>query len=681
MLVDAAAYFGAVRTAMRKAHRSIFIIGWDLDSRTRLIGESSAEDGWPVTLREFLVRLVEERPDLTVYLLAWDFAVLYALEREPFPSVKLGWNTPDRIRFRLDNELPLGASHHQKIVVIDDALAFSGGLDLTIRRWDTSGHDIANAQRVDPAGEPYRPFHDVQMSVDGPAAHALAQLAHARWERATGERIPVDPSGDSWLDLAPDFEDVDTAIARTVPEYGEQTEIREVEALFCDMVAAAERTIYIENQYLTVAPFAQALAARLKAKPCLQVLMVVPNTPDTWLESHTMRNGRIRFRRILESADVLDRVRLVYPEVRDRARVTHTTVHSKVMIVDDRWLRVGSANLNHRSMGTDTECDLVIEANDEIQRAAIAFARARLVADHTGVSVEQAMDALSVSILHAADNLGANGHRLVRVGDGAPDEGELAEYIESLADPERPIEKSVVSKWFGRAVPRQRTRAWMSWIKLAALPLCVLALAIAWQFPPLSLIAAPEQLGPMLQALAYEPWAALLVIGVYIVGGLIAFPVMLLIAATAAAFGPLLGFTYAMTGALASAAIGYLVGDSLGRTVLRAVLGPRLRRVQRRIVRGGVIAIAVIRMVPIAPFTVVNLVAGASGIRFGSFVAGTILGMLPGLLVMSALGHQLTRMLSGPSAADIVWLVCAVGAWVALAGGVQLIFSKIGRQL
>ena len=63
--------------------------------------------------------------------------MLYALEREPFPSLKLGWNTPARVRFQLDNALPLGASHHQKIVVVDDALAFSGELDLTIRRWDT----------------------------------------------------------------------------------------------------------------------------------------------------------------------------------------------------------------------------------------------------------------------------------------------------------------------------------------------------------------------------------------------------------------------------------------------------------------------------------------------------------------------------------------------------------------
>jgi len=173
ILIDAGAYFSAVRAALQQAQRNVFIVGWDLDSRTQLVGgDGAAYDGWPVNLRDFLTRLVRERPHLTVHLLAWDFAVLYALEREPFPALKLGWNTPSRVRFRLDNVLPVGASHHQKIVVIDDAVALSGGLDLTIRRWDTTRHRIDDPRRRDPAGKPYAPFHDVQMVVDGDAASA-----------------------------------------------------------------------------------------------------------------------------------------------------------------------------------------------------------------------------------------------------------------------------------------------------------------------------------------------------------------------------------------------------------------------------------------------------------------------------------------------------------------------------
>ena len=680
VLIDAGAFFGAVRSALLQAKRSVFIVGWDLDSRTRLVGEDcAAGDGWPVTLREFLIRLVRERPELTVHLLAWDFAVLYALEREPFPSLKLGWNTPSRIRFRLDNALPVGASHHQKIIVVDDAVAFSGGLDLTIRRWDTCQHDIDNPQRCDPAGQPYRPFHDVQMVVDGAAARALADIAHDRWARVTGEQIAVRPEGAPWPDVAPDFTDVAIAIARTLPEYEDQQEVREVEALFCDMIASAEQTIYIENQFLTCSGIAKALVKRLKEKPALEVLMIAPHTPDTWLESHTMRNGRIRFWRLLQQAGAGDRVRLVCPEVRDGERITHTMVHSKVMIIDDRLLRIGSANLNRRSMGTDSECDLALEACNDTERAAIARMRARLLADHCGVAAEVAAQALaSGSLICAADTLSGRGHRLVPIDDGEPDNGELAEYIEGIADPERPIQsREVMTALFGDRFPARKTA---KWLKLALVPLALIALAIAWQFPPLSNIASPEQIGPMLTALAAEPWAPLLVLGVYIVGGLIAFPVTILIAATAAAFGPLLGLAYAATGSLLSAAVTFAIGLAIGRDTLRSVIGPRLKRVQRRIVSGGVLAIAAIRLIPIAPFTVVNLVAGASDIRIGAFMAGTILGMLPGWIVMSALGHQIMRIISGPSATDVALLAGVVLIWIALAGGVQVAFVKFGKR-
>src|SRR5882762_417792 len=323
ILIDAGAYFGAVREALLQAERNVFIIGWDLDSRTRLVGEDcEAHDGWPPVLRDFLTRLVGEKPQLTVHLLAWDYAVLYALEREPFPSLKLGWNTPARVRFRLDNALPVGASHHQKIVVIDDAVAFSGGLDLTIRRWDSRAHDFENPHRRDPAGAPYRPFHDVQFMVDGDAALALGELARERWGRATGENLPLAPAGSPWPSVRADFTDTRIAIARTLPVHGDLTEVREVEALFDDMIAVAERSLYIENQFLTCAALARALAQRMQRKPELETVIVAPHTPDAWLEAHTMRNGRIRFMRTLRDAGVGDRVRLLYPEVRQGRGVT-----------------------------------------------------------------------------------------------------------------------------------------------------------------------------------------------------------------------------------------------------------------------------------------------------------------------------------------------------------------------
>ncbi len=162
--------------------------------------------------------------------------------------------------------MPFGSSQHQKLVIVDDAVAFSGGLDVTIRRWDTPEHAVEHAQRIDPAGKPYRPFHDVQAVVDGPAARALGGIARARWMCATGERIQAAQSADvPWPDsVTPDFTERDVGIARTQPRYDGQEEVREVERLFLDSIDAAESAIYIENQFLTNTKVAERLAARLK---------------------------------------------------------------------------------------------------------------------------------------------------------------------------------------------------------------------------------------------------------------------------------------------------------------------------------------------------------------------------------------------------------------------------------
>ena len=155
VLVDAAAYFGALRSAMLKAERSIVIVGWDIDSRAPLLGEKfCADDGLPATLSEFLCALVARKPELRIKMLLWDYSVLYSLERELLPVLSLQWRTPPQIELCLDDVLPIGSAHHQKIVVIDDLLAFSGGLDLAIRRWDTNAHVLADERRRDPSDRP-----------------------------------------------------------------------------------------------------------------------------------------------------------------------------------------------------------------------------------------------------------------------------------------------------------------------------------------------------------------------------------------------------------------------------------------------------------------------------------------------------------------------------------------------
>jgi len=678
VIIDAADYFGAVRAALLKAERKAFIIGWDIHSRTRLVGPSGrADDGYPENFAEFLSALVERKPQLEISLLLWDFAVLYAAEREPFPSYSLRWNTPRRIRLCLDDAVPIGSSQHQKLVVIDDAIAFTGGIDITARRWDTSEHEVHNPLRRDPAGTPYAPFHDVQMLLDGGAARALAQLARARWECAANETIPLlESGGDPWPDhVAPDFTDLNICIARTQPKFETQEQVREIERLYFDSIAAAERSIYIENQFLSCIPVAEALARRLHERPTLELLIVTPATHASWIEARTMRNGRIRFAQVLREAGADQRVRMVSPIVRSQDSEEHTMVHSKVMIVDDTFLYVGSANLNNRSMGTDTECNIAVEAQSETERETIAATRNRLIADHCGVDTDTVAQAHSgKGSLVALADLSGQGHALAPIDDGAVDQIEWATYLEGIADPERPIG---AEEFAGTILGGQISRRSLSRItKLALGVIVVLALVLAWKFTPLAELAQPERIRDALESFADGNWGPLIVLGIFIGSSVLLFPVTVLIAATAAAFGPWLGFAYSAVGALLSALISFMIGAMIGREALTSVLGPRLNRIRREVRNRGVIAVAVVRLVPIAPFGVINLVAGASKIRLLDFTLGTAIGMLPGIAVMAALGHQTTLVLTRPSLEAIIWFTLAIAAWLALSLGLQALVSR-----
>lgn len=687
VLVDGAAFFAAVRGAFLKARRSILIVGWDIDSRTELQGDAPPSDGHPVNLAAFLTDLVTERPELQVHLLLWDYSLLYAHERELLPRLSLQWQMPPQVTFCLDSTVPFGSSQHQKLVIVDDALAFSGGLDLTIRRWDTQDHDLDNSLRADPAGEPYRPFHDVQMMVDGEAARALALLAWQRWCHAKGGDAAIEPMGDPWPDgFPPEFTDVQVGIARTQPRYNGEAGVHEIEALFLHSIGQAERSIYIENQFTTSPRIALRIARQLERHPQLEVVIVAPRSHDSIVERRTMRNGRIRFWRIVKRAGG-DRVRLVYPSVECDGRATHTMIHSKIMVIDDVFLRVGSANMNNRSMGADTECDLAIEAETAAQRAAITHVRDRLLGEHCGVSAEQVAAALTEhgSLVRAVDTLSAGGHRLRPIDDGVPDRSPLAVLAERVADPPRPLRLGrLVGRFLprlllhgggGRFVPRGPA------LPLILVMVLVVALTLAWQVSGLSGLADPEEVGALLEAGGDAPWAFLFVVAAFVLGGAVAFPVTVMILATAAVFGPWLGMLYATLGVATSALAMYAVGARFGQETLHGLLGTRWEKLQKRLRRRGLLAMVAIRVVPVAPFTLVNLAAGASSIRPIDFALGTLIGMGPGLVALCLLGDRIVSVFHHPVPGEIALFALCAAAWIGLAFAAQAVVTRLGGDV
>ncbi len=399
LLIDGRAYFEALRSSMLKAKRRIIIVGWDIDSRTDLApqlheGDGIAPDGAPTRLRPLLEQIAERNPEIRIQLLLWDFTLLYANKRESLPMVKLELTTSPQIEARMDDALPFGACHHQKIVVVDDAVSFCGGLDVTLARWDDTDHAPDNPLRKMPNGESYTPFHDTQMVVDGDAARALAALVDERWamvgEASVGDH-GGDTDGDPWPDgVAPDFEDVPIALSLTTPALDDRDGERQIEALYVAAIERAERLIYIENQFLTTPVIADALAQRLSENPDLEAVIVTPAVQNTWIETKSMGTGRTLFRAQLAEAGIDDRVTLVAPVSRaEDGTEASIMVHAKLMVVDDRFLTVGSANLNRRSMHFDTEANLSIQGEREQDRQAITLFRDRLISEHLGMSRDE----------------------------------------------------------------------------------------------------------------------------------------------------------------------------------------------------------------------------------------------------------------------------------------------------
>jgi phosphatidylserine/phosphatidylglycerophosphate/cardiolipin synthase-like enzyme/uncharacterized membrane protein YdjX (TVP38/TMEM64 family) len=687
VIVDGAAYYAALRSSFLKAKKSITIVGWDIDSRAPLrpLETDAPDDGAPAapeTLGALLAFIAERRPDIEIRILLWNYSILYAIERELLPALSLGWQTPPQVEFCFDDMLPLGASQHQKIVVVDGLIAYCGGLDVTSRRWDKPSHAPDDPERLDPAGKPYAPFHDVQMLVDGDAAKALAELVASRWRCATGKSISevaVAPGHDPWpTGVAVDFEDVEVGLARTMAAFGDRPEVREVEALFLRSVALARRHIYIENQYLTADKVADALCHRLREAPDLEAVIVSPDQPHGWLEEKSMGAGRIRFRRCLERAGVLDRVRLLYPYVSAGRKRSPVMVHSKIMAVDDAFLRIGSANLNNRSMGLDSECDLAVEARDADERRGVAAIRDRLLAEHLGVEPEAVAAAIEAegSLIAAVDRLGGAqaGRGLAPIQDRDDYDDEIGRTIRPLADPERPIDSDeLMGGMYGVAPARDRFRRWATF---AAAGGVLVGLTLLWQFTPLADVISPEKMAPRLDAVAGEPWAPFALLAAFVVGGFVVFPVTILIALTALAFGPLQGFAYALAGVLLSAGATYHAGRKVRRRWLRSLMGARIDRVSRRLAKQGIVSVFILRLVPVAPFTFINLIAGAARIRFRDYLIGTVLGMVPGIVIMTMLGDRLRELWENPSGTAILLVGAVILLWLGLSLVLQRAVSR-----
>lgn len=203
------------------------------------------------------------------------------------------------------------------------------------------------------------------------------------------------------------------------------------------------------------------------------------------------------------------------------------------------------------------------------------------------------------------------------------------------------------------------------WVVLVLFAIA-LVLAALWHWTPLGDYAEPERVAAVMQRINDTWWAPLAVVGIYVVSVLVLFPITILTLATAMAFGAVKGFVITIAAALCAAAFGYGIGHAAGRNVMARHGGRVMRQVRKLAGSSGVLGMTLVHMVPIAPFSVVNMMLGALPAPFRAFMIGTCLALLPGALIRSLIGDAIMQAWRKPDRESVLYIVLGLAAWLAV---------------
>ncbi|MCH2546493.1 MAG: VTT domain-containing protein [Alphaproteobacteria bacterium] len=674
VLIDCANYYNALYESICNAKHSIFVLGWDIDGRIKLCRDGNKKNPRFFDLIQWKAK---ENPDLQVFLNRWDYSIFMAKDREAFGSWRWRNKSASNVHYCLDGATPLGASHHQKIIVIDDEVAYCGGMDIALDRWDQRDHMPCNHKRIDPGAidsqlHKFEPYHDTQMVMSGPVVEVFSKIARDRWKLGTGEETITMRQRPQTTDVPPawpqstksQFTHVDLAISRTLPQWGAVEKTHHIKSLYIDMINKAENFIYMENQFLSQDDIAQALNDRLLEKPKLQVLLVSCYDPQGAMQRKSLWQGRVRFRDLVEANGVADRVTMASVITRFDQVEKPVRIHSKLTVVDDTYLRVGSSNINNRSMYMDTECDVVIEAKDAATRTQIAAIRNDLIREHTGQEIKDIQQIIDSQEKPEAflKYLSHSCQHLRKINDEQYRYERFAGLANFLADPKKPLIPVGISMFLSK----------IHTMRVLMVVIAIALMALIWKFTPLAEYATPETIVPILEEVRNTPWSVPLAMAIYTIATLLFFPHMAMTATIVLVFSPLQAFSIAMTGSLVSGAIGFWIGRKLGMRSMRALLGNVAEKVSVYAKKGGLGGITLLRLLPVAPYTAVNLALGMLEISFWVFMGGTFLGTLPGTVIAAYLGESVLDAWKNPNSENLMLLAGGLAAWISVVVGAHL---------
>ncbi|MBD5781264.1 VTT domain-containing protein [Pelagicoccus sp. NFK12] len=648
ILVEGEAYYPTLRQALIKAERRIAIVAWEFHSQTELC-HSDPADGYPTEIGPLLDALLEEKPELEVHVLVWDHSLIYLPEREMKLFSEWRKNAHPRLHFVEDETAPSGASHHQKIVTIDDRLVFAGGMDVSISRWDTSEHRPNEERRINPDGKHYPPYHDIHAAFEGDLATALCEVVYDRWEHATGEQISLNASeSELWPDaLEATFEDVDVSVSQILSSPEEKPS--EIEQLHLDLIAAAKDFIYIENQYLASKTLTEALAARLQEEDGPDVIILLPAETSGWLVQSTVGVMRDRLLQVLHESDRHGRLLTCSPASFDEeGNKANIYVHAKLIVVDDRILKIGSSNLNNRSMGVDSEIDLCIERLDTCDK--IKKLRQSLIANHLGLSeprwaeIEENEASLAKAIRQGSDSESSRQLLPLEYGCDSELKEKLAES--ELLDPDSPPDPEF---HISQSLPDDERHLVLKRITKVAVALTAIVLVGIGFYWAWGQLLSEERARAMLESIKDNSWLPLVVFLTFTIGGSLGISLNFMLVTTAVVLGTQYALLYGISGAMLSSCIGYYLGKTLGKSLLQKLNSKTVAALDEKLANRSFKSVAFVRLLPIAPFFIVNMAAGASQLKFKPYLIGTLLGMAPGMSAVVLLANRAEAFAHQPS--------------------------------
>jgi len=650
---DTASYYEGFADTIQNARDSIIILGWDIHSKLKLRRDEKDYD-YPIELGELLNELCQRNKNLKIYVLVWDFALIYLLERELFPRIQFEWKTHRNIKFIKDSSHGIGVSHHQKIVVVDNKVAFVGGIDLAPQRWDTWKHLPEDKRRKDPRGNFYTPFHDMQAMLEGPVARQLADIAIQRWKRATKKKIKITTSEKSpWpANYIPDMENVNVNIARTYGKWKNYPEVREIESMYIRQIEMAKKYIYIENQYLSSNIICDTLLNSLSKKEGPEIVIIQPKELNGWLEKKTIGLLRDHVVKKLREADKHKRLLILYPAYRDSEREVAIHVHAKIAFFDNEIFRIGSANLSNRSMGVDSECDIIVAANNKNIQNTIKNMRNKLLSNH--LSIEQALFDKELlerkSLIATINNLKGKNKTLI---DFIPSEEiQLSDNMpkEIVADPESPIK---IDEFISELNFQKKIKKKSFYFKVLKILLVIGIIFLIWKTFKLEEYTQPKKVVEFFEPHKDGLAGFFIIMLFYIIGGLVIFPITLIIIITALLFDPIYAFFYAIIGSLISSYITYFLGEILFHDIIRKLAGNKIHVLNKYLKKQSILIIAGIRLLPVAPFSIINMICGATKVKPLIFIIGTAIGMFPGILGLTVFSVSIIEIVKNPNIYNI----------------------------